>query len=162
MPSTASETCYDFALRAIEEPEREVAGIRTRTGTLVAAAAITATVLAREVFAGAHPDGWVAWTATMVGLVALLVVLLASVDLLRSHNMSFSVDAADAYHQATRWFGTTDDHDPDEVHVALTYNLGDLQAANAATVKRLRKVFATALGGLVVETVGLGLGTALA
>ena len=162
MPSTASETFYDLAIRAIEEQEREVAGLRTRTGTIVAAAAITATVLAREVFAGAHPHGWIAWTATVVGLDALLVVLLASVYLLRSHNMSFSVDAADAYRQAVRWFGTTDDHDPTEVHVALTYNLGDLQATNAPTVRRLRTRFAIALGGLVVETIGLGLGATLA
>jgi hypothetical protein len=121
VPSTTSETFYDLAIRAIEEQEREVNGLRARTGTLVAAAAVAATVLAREVFAGAHPNGWLAWTATGIGLIALGAVLLASVYLLRSHDLSFSVDAAatleDASDKGVDW------DDPAGLFQGLTYVL---------------------------------------
>jgi len=63
MPSATSETFYDLAIRAVEEQDREVNSLRTRTGTILAAATIAATVLAREVFAGAAPSGWMAWTS---------------------------------------------------------------------------------------------------
>ena len=63
MPSATSETFYDLAIRAVEEQDRELNSLRTRTGTILAAATIAATVLAREVFAGAAPSGWMAWTS---------------------------------------------------------------------------------------------------
>jgi len=103
MPSTMSETFYDLAIRALEEQDREVSGLRTRTGTILAAAAIAATVLAREVFAGAAPSGWIAWTSTAVGLSGLASVLIASVYVLRSHDLRFGVDAAAALEEALRF-----------------------------------------------------------
>ncbi len=57
MPGTVSDTFYDLAIRAIEEQEREVNGLRARTGTILASGAVAATLLAREVFAGPHPVG---------------------------------------------------------------------------------------------------------
>jgi hypothetical protein len=161
MPSTTSETFYDLAIRAIEEQEREVNGLRTRTGTLVAAAAVAGTVLAREVFAGSHPDGELAWAATAVGLGGLVMVLAASVYLLSTHSMSFSIDAPAAFEKA-RDFGALDADDHAGVHIDLTYTLAAMQSGNGLTVNRLRTAFAIALGGLVAETVGLGLGAALA
>ena len=58
MAGTASETFYDLAIRAIEEQEWEVNSLRTRTGTIAAAGAVAATILAREVFAGSHGTVW--------------------------------------------------------------------------------------------------------
>jgi hypothetical protein len=157
MPSTASETFYDLAIRAIEEQEREVNSLRARTGTLVAAAAVAATLLARDI----SPAGWLAWTATVMGLAGLLIVLLASVYLLRSHDLPFSIDASAAYEEAVQ-FGAFDDDAPVQVQVALTYNLSLLRTENFATIERLRAAFATALAGLVIEILGLGLEAALA
>lgn len=160
MPATTSETFYDLALRAIEEQEREVQSLRTRTGTIVAAAAVASTLLAREVFAGSRPDGSAAWTATTVGLAALGAVVFASVYLLRSHELSFSLDAAAALETADA--EGLDRDDPARVVRGLTYVLSSMQAENSLTVGRLRTSFAWALGGLVVEIFGLGLGAALA
>jgi hypothetical protein len=160
MPTTSGETFYDLAIRAIEEQEREVNGLRGRTGTIVAAAAVAATLLAREVFAGAHPNGWLAWTATSTGLIALAAVLLSSVYLLRSHDLRFSLDAAATLEDTTR--KGFDPEDPAELWEGLTYVLSSLQARNGLTVGKLRTAFALALGGLLVEVVGLGLGAALA
>ncbi len=160
MPSTASETFYDLAIRAIEEQEREVNSLRARTGTIVAGAAVAATLLAREVFSGAHPDGRVEWTSTGVGLVALAAVVFASVYLLRSHELSFSLDAAATLEDASdKGF---EGEDPAGLFQGLTYILSSMQAENALTIGRLRTAFAVALGGLVVEILGLGLGAALA
>jgi hypothetical protein len=161
MPGSPSDTFYDLAIRAIEEQEREVNGLRARTGTIVAAGAVAATLLAREVFAGSHPDGSFEWIVTGVGLAGLAVVLLASVYLLRSHDLSFSIDAREAYERAGDR-GILDLDDVEVVRIDLVYNLSDMQGNNSVTVKRLRKAFAAALGGLVVEIIGLGLGAALA
>ncbi|HEV7808855.1 MAG TPA: hypothetical protein VGO80_23835 [Solirubrobacteraceae bacterium] len=163
MPSTISETLYDVAFRAIEEQEREVASLRARTGTLVAAAAVAATLLVRSVFAGIHPHGWVAWCMTAAGLQGLAVVLIASIYLLRSHDLSFSIDASAALEELLGDEPLGDDDSARaHVHGALTYRLSDMQAENALTVSQLRVAFAAALAGLVVEIVGLGLAAALA
>lgn len=153
-------TFYDLAIRAIEEQQREVNGLRGRTGTIVAAAAVAATLLAREVFAGAHPDGLIAWTATSTGLIALAAVLLSSVYLLRSHDLKFSLDAAATLEDATK--KGFDSEDPTGLLEGLTYVLSSMQAQNGLTVRKLRTAFALALGGLVVEVVGLEIGAALA
>lgn len=160
MPSTASETFYDLALRALEEQERQVTSLRSRTGTLVAAAAVAATLLGREVFAGAHPDGVVEWVACGTGLVALAVVLGASVYLLRSHDLTFSMDAAATFEEAEAG-GALGDDDAEGLQIGLTYGLASIQAGNSATVQALKTAFAWALGGLVVEILGLGLSAAL-
>ncbi len=161
MPGRPSDTFYDLAIRAIEEQEREVNGLRARTGTIVAAGAVAATLLAREVFAGSHPDGSFEWTVTGVGLAGLALVLLSSVYLLRSHDLSFSLDARAAYERA-RDLGVLDVDGVEAVRIDLVYNLSAMQGNNGVTVERLRVAFAAALGGLVVEIVGLGLGAALA
>lgn len=160
MPATTSETFYDLAIRAIEEQEREVNSLRARTSTIVAAAAVAATLLTREVFAGGHPDGRLAWTATAVGLAALAAVLFTSVYLLRSHELLFSFDAAAALEE-TQGNGLDWD-DPSQLLLGLTYMLSSTQADNSATIRRLRTAFAVALGGLTLEILGLSVGAALA
>jgi hypothetical protein len=158
VPTTTSETFYDLAIRAIEEQEREVNGLRARTGTIVAAAAVAATLLTREVFAGAHPDGRLAWTATAVGLAALGAVLFASVYVLRSHDLFFSLDAASVLQDAD----TMDRDDPAGLFHGLAYALSSMRAKNSPTIRRLRTAFALELGALTVEILGLGLAAALA
>jgi len=162
MPSTAAETFYDLAVRALEEHERQVSSLRARTGTLVAAAAVAAGLLGREVFADTHPDGIMEWAAAASGLLALAAMLAASVFLLRSHELSFSLDGAAAYEEAQD-FGALNQVDAAEaVHTGVTYGLAGVQAGNGPTVVRLKTAFAFALGGLVIEVLGLGLAAALA
>lgn len=159
MPAAARQTFYELAVRALEEQERHVADLRSRTGTLVAAAAVAATLLADEVFAGAHPAGTAEWLSTGLGLAGLVAAFVASVFLLRSHDLVFSVDAAVLLREAEDAGALDDD---DEVAVALTFELSQIRAQNSPTVVRLDMAFAAALTGLVLEVVGLGLGAALA
>ena len=160
MPATVGETFYDLAVRSLEEQEREVSSLRSRTGTLVAAAAVAATLLGREVFADAHPDGVVEWLACGAGLLALGVVLGASVYLLRSHELAFGMDAAAAFEEAEAG-GALEGDDAEGLQIGLTYGLAAIQARNHPTLERLKLAFAWALGGVVVEILGLGLAAAL-
>jgi hypothetical protein len=160
MPGTASATFYDLAIRALEAQEREVNSLRTRTGTLAAAAAVAGTVLAREVFTGVHPDGWFAWTVTVTGLFGLGIVLVASVYLLRSHSLAFSIDSTATFADAMS-SGAVDADNPADVQIGVAIRLSTIRADNGPVVNRLRLAFAVALAGLVVEIVGLGIGAAL-
>jgi hypothetical protein len=161
MPTLKGETFYDLAVRSLEAQERQVASLRTRTGTLVAAATVIATVLAQNVFATSRPDAWLPWLATTVGLAGGVLLLLASIYVLRSHDVAFSVgDAATAFEHAVD-FGGLEDDDPEGLHTGLTYILSDIHGKNAPTVERLKTAFAVALAGLLAETVGLGLAAAL-
>lgn len=112
-------------------------------------------------FAAAHPDGGVEWVSAGFGLAGLGVALLASVYLLRSHGLAFSLDAAAAYEEA-RDAGALDDSDPEALHIGLTYGPSGIHADNSKTVGRMKRAFALALMGLVAEILGLGVGTAQA
>lgn len=162
MPSSVPETFYELAVRALEEQERQVTSLRVRTGTLVAAAAVGATLLARAVFAGTHPDGVTEWIVTTVGIAGVGAVLAASVFLLRSHDLAFSLDVREAYSDAEARQGIDGETDVDGLQLALAFSLSDRQADNQPTVRSMRTAFAWALAGLIAEIVGLGAGVALA
>jgi hypothetical protein len=161
MSTTPAEAVYDIAVRALEAQEREVNSLRTRTGTLAAAAALAASLLGREAFVGSDPEGFVAWVATAAGLVALAVVLFASVFLLGSHDLTFGLDAAATFEEAQEQ-GALADESPEALFIGLTYGLSEIEARNNPTVQRLKAAFALSLGGVVVMVLGLGLGVALA
>lgn len=149
MPSTAGETFYDLALRALDEQQSEVAGLRTRAGTILAAAAIVATLLARPVFADAAFASPLHRLAAAAAVVGLVVVLTSAVELLRTHELGFTVDVWGTY-LATRGPG-----DLEDLQFALAWTLDDLRTANAAVIRRLQITSGCALGGLVLETSGL-------
>jgi hypothetical protein len=81
----------------------------------------------------------VEWVACATGLIGLSVVLYASVDLLRSHELTFSVDAAAAFEEAEE-DGVVDD--PEDVRTGLVYFLSAIQAANGTTADLLKRAFA--------------------
>jgi len=158
VPSTTAETFYDLGIRALEEQERQVSSLRARTGTLVAAAAVAATLLAREVFAQRHPEGALEWLGSVLGVLGLAGVVAASVYLLRSHDLAFSVDARKAYRNAAE----DGDLTVSALQVGLAVAFARTQARNQPTVSRMRVAFALALGGVVAEIVGLATAAALA
>ncbi len=155
MPSTAGETFYDLALRALDEQQSEVAGLRTRAGTILAAAAIVATLLARPVFTEPVPDSPLFRLAAGTGVAGLVVVLAASVELLRTHTVGFAADVRELY--AT----TRDDVDIEAVFAALALTLERRRRRNAPTVERLRAACGVTLAGLVLATSGFGVAAAI-
>jgi len=57
------ERIYELGSQALAEQERQVSEVRGRGSALLAAAAVIASLLARPVFSGAHPDGVLEWVA---------------------------------------------------------------------------------------------------
>jgi hypothetical protein len=160
MPSTVGETFYDLAIRSLEEQEREVASLRARTGTLAAAAAVAATVLAEEALGHGNPGSRLDWAVTAIGLLALIAVLLASVYLLWSHRLAFSVDAGAAIEDVETSPEAAAD-DLNALHVSLADSISAMRATNRDTVRKLGAAFSVASSSFVIETLGLGLGAAL-
>ena len=68
---------YDEAKRALEEQERVVVELRSRAGTLIAAAAITTSVLSGRILSGhhVHPLTWIAIGCFVLLGVTLLILL---------------------------------------------------------------------------------------
>jgi hypothetical protein len=86
------EITYEAGRAALADQESLVAGIRQRTGTLLAAHALVASFLgATTVHAhGLHGLGWVAVAALMLGLVDAAI-------LLSPWRLKFAIDAQDLY-----------------------------------------------------------------
>ena len=89
---TLEEITYEAGRSALADQEPLVAGIRQRTGTLLAAHALVASFLgATTVRAqGLHALSWVALAALVVGLVAAAI-------LLAPWQLKFAVDARELY-----------------------------------------------------------------
>lgn len=89
---TLEDITYEAGRSALAEQESLVAGVRQRTGTLLAAHALVASFLgATTVRAqGLHPLVWVA-------LVALVLGLFSAAILLAPWNLRFAVDAHELY-----------------------------------------------------------------
>jgi hypothetical protein len=89
---TLEEITYEAGRCALSDQESIVAGVRQRTGTLLAAHALVASFLGatavRDV--GLDPLGWVALLALVAGLVVAAV-------LLAPWNIRFAVDAHELY-----------------------------------------------------------------
>lgn len=105
----------------------------------------------------AHPDGTLEWLGAAVGVAGLILVFLASVYVLRSHDLQFSVDVREAYNEAVD--RAVDNPETVQREIALT--LSDVYADNDPTVFAMRAWFALALVGLGAEIVGFSVGAAL-
>jgi hypothetical protein len=86
------ERMYELGAEALAEQERQVAEVRGRGATLLAAGAVIASLLATPVFDGEHPHGFAEISATAIGLLGSTGVLLFVVLLLRPYELGFSVN----------------------------------------------------------------------
>ena len=127
MAPTLEELLYETASRSLQQQERQVAELRARTGTLLAAAALSASFLGAT---AVDRDG-------LSALVALAIVALAaSVGLclyvLVPHRMVFALDVREL-HEAL--FPDVDDDRL--IHARLAYELHDIRADNQPMVDQL-------------------------
>lgn len=90
--TTLEEITYEAGRAALADQESLVAGVRQRTGTLLAAQALVASFLGGAAIKGHRLDGW-GWSA-----VAMLVLGLAiAAIVLAPWRLRFAVDATDLY-----------------------------------------------------------------
>jgi hypothetical protein len=72
----ASKSAFtSWVPRALAEQERQVAEVRGRGATLLAAGAVIASLLAKPVFDGEHPHGFAEISATAIGLLGSAGIL---------------------------------------------------------------------------------------
>ena len=91
MPESPEEVAYDASVRSIERQYSALTNLRTRAGTLLAAAALVASFLGAEAIrsnAGSVSGGWVA-----LGIAALVAVLLLVLAILWPRGFTFRVSA---------------------------------------------------------------------
>lgn len=141
---TLEEITYEAGRSALADQESVVAGIRQRTGTLLAAHALVASFLgATTVRArGLHTLGWVALTALVLGLFAAAI-------LLAPWRLSFAVDARDLY-DALCERASAEAHTSTLKWLAgAGFGYQRLRETNATTVGRMSRL-SGALGVLMV------------
>lgn len=152
------ERIYQLGLEALAEQERQVAEVRSRGSTLLAAGAVIASLLAKPVFHGGHPDGVLETFATVVGLLGAGGLLLVVVLLLRPYELGFSVNAPATY----RALWEKGILEQPMVDLALADAFEEQRETNLRAVGRLAWLLGMALGALVLETAGLAAAAALA
>jgi hypothetical protein len=142
------EITYETGRSALSEQETAVAGVRQRTGTLLAAQALVASFLgATTVRAnGLHTLGWVALGALVLGLVIAAVLLAAPWQL------KFSVDAQDLYEQLYPQASAEAAANTLGWLVAAGYLYQDLRVENAERVRRMSVLSAVLAAFVVAQT----------
>jgi hypothetical protein len=152
------ERIYQLGLEALAEQERQVVEVRSRGSTLLAAGAVIASLLAKPVFHGGHPDGALQTLAATAGLIGAGGLLLVVVLLLRPYELGFSVNAPSTY----RALWEQGILEQPMVDLALADAFEEQRETNSKAVRRLSWLLALALGALVLETAGLAAAAALA
>ncbi len=146
------ETSYHLALRALEEQERLLSELRTRTGTLITAASLIASFVGAQSLARGGLDLW-----TGSGLLAFSASLALSVYvLLPKEGLIFALDGPEAYVALYEVRG-----DEPEIFRRLTYWLQGFRAKNQTTIARLTRRFTFAGLALLLEIALLAVGFAV-
>jgi hypothetical protein len=155
--ATFEERVYELGANALAEQERQVSELRGRGATLLAAAAVIASLLAKPVFHNGHPWGLEEVVPSGLGLLGAAGVLVFVVLLLRPYALGFSVKAGATY-RALWDKGITSQP---LIDIALAEAFEDRRNENGKVVDRLGGFLVLALGALVLETVGLATAAAL-
>jgi hypothetical protein len=144
VPRLLAEISYKSAAHALAQQEATLNELRGRTGTLVAAEALTTSFLgAAAIQHGALAlPGRLAITCFAVSLCAALCILLPW------RGLRFSLSGLRLY-ESLQAFG----EDEEEVHRRATYWLEALWARNAAVMARLYPLFSMSVAALVLELV---------
>lgn len=141
---TLEEITYEAGRSALSDQESTVAGIRQRTGTLLAAHALVASFLGSTAVRshGLHAWSWIALTALMLGLLTAAV-------LLAPWSLEFAIDARYVYRKLYQQASDEADEGTLGWLAAAGYGYQDLRAMNAGKVWRM-SVLSGALGVLMV------------
>jgi hypothetical protein len=155
--ASLEERVYELGTAALTEQERQVAEVRGRGSTLLAAGALIASLLAKPVFQDGHLSGAGEILAATIGLLGAGGVLLFVVLLLRPYEMGFSVKAGATY----RALWDQGILEQPMVDLALAEAFEERCNQNARVVRLLVLFFALALASLILETAGLATAAAL-
>jgi hypothetical protein len=141
---TLEEITYEAGRDALADQESVVAGIRQRTGTLLAAQALVASFLGGTAI---KANGFAAWEWLAVG--ALVTGLVISAVVLAPWKLKFAVDANDLYKELYPQAATEADDETLAWLAAAGFGYQALRVENAPKVTRMSRLSA-ALGALMV------------
>jgi len=141
---TLEDIVYDAGEKALTEQEHLVAGIRQRTGTLLAAHALVASFLGGTTLRdqGLSTSAWVALTTLVFGLVIAAI-------LLAPWSLRFVVDARVLYHDLNEQAASEKQAGTSDWLVAAGYSHLRLHEQNTASVRRMSSL-SGALAALTV------------
>jgi hypothetical protein len=146
-PATVSSEyerlAFEAAQRALDKQERLLEELRSRTGILLAAAALAASFLGREAFGGEPARG-----LAIAALASLVIAIGSSIYILvpKADRFVFAVVGSGLYE------GLYDTrNDLSEVYRRLAYDLDRFWEANDAEMQKLITTFRVAAVALVAE-----------
>lgn len=142
------QIAYESAVRALDKQERVVEELRARTGILLAASSLAASLLGSRAFDDLHPLALVvvAMGAFVVSLSSSLFVLLPR------EGFVFALNGPEVYE---RLYEFRDQ--PDEVHRRLSYDLQRFWDGNEARLHGVRRAFTVGVYALGIEVLALAL-----
>ncbi len=132
---------FEASLRALDQQQRVLEDIRSRTGVLLAAASLSASFLGARAF-----DGHASVALSLLALVSFVVTLLLGILILTPRaRFVFSTAGSVLYRDLH------DLDDPSEQHRHTAYWLDAFWEANKSPIQRLTRQFEVAAGALVVQ-----------
>jgi hypothetical protein len=150
------EVAYEAGRAALADQESLVAGMRQRTGTLLAAHALVASFLGATTIREA---GFEVWSWLAVG--ALLLGLVAAAILLAPWKLKFAVDARDLYNNLYEEAAAESDAGTLGWLASAGYLFQDLREENAVRVRWMSRISGTLGGLMVIQTLAWLAGLAI-
>lgn len=148
--STLAQLTYEQAQKALEQQERQVNELRQRMGTLLGAAALTASFFG----SAALGRNGTSLPVVLAGI-ALGVTVLSGLFVLYPHRMQFAADARRLYD------ALQDVTDPERLHILIAFGLRDTRTQNGRRVDWLAGGVAIGAVALVVQIASWGWALAL-
>jgi hypothetical protein len=137
MPASVPEAAYELAIRSLDQQERRVEELRSRSATLIAAASVAASVLA------ARPLGDGAWQLVAVlALVAYAAAVLGAARVLLPRDLQWHARSGPLL---------DDRREVAEVLADAAVWLERLRGRNARRVIALERTYAVAVAAVGVE-----------
>ncbi len=144
---TLEEITYEAGRAALDDQEKLVAGIRQRTGTLLAAHALVASFLGATTVRATGLTAW-AWIA----LAALVFGLVAAAILLAPWELKFAVDAPELYAELYDQAAEEAEEGTLGWLAAAGYGYQALRAENAGRVTWMSRISAALAFLMVAQT----------
>jgi hypothetical protein len=146
--SELERIAYESAVRALDKQEKVLEELRARTGILLAASSLAASLLGTRALDELHP-----LLVLAASLVAFAVSLGASLFvLLPREGFVFSLKGPAVYEELYEFR-----EDVAEIHRRLSYDLQRFWETNDDLLHPVRRAFRVAAWGLVVEVLALAL-----
>lgn len=145
---TLEEITYEAGRHALADQESLVAGVRQRTGTLLAAHALVASFLGATTIRAQGLEPW-GWTA----LVALVGGLVVAACLLFPWRLKFAVDAPDLYEALFEQASQEAERETLGWLAAAGFGYQSLRSENAPKVRRMSLLSGALAVLMVAQTV---------